>query len=119
MAQVTTNCAMVFLFSDISEGWPPIYMILGLFLSEHTVYFIKLVVSTGIADIHPEVERDLLIENKSKRSAVLEFGMRVAMQGDTQRVSTCLCLIGVNRPKWDEASDRCVSFGVCACRFCG
>ena len=58
-------------------------MILGLFVSEHCIYLIKMVVVNSIDDIHPDVERDLLIEDKSKRSAVLEFGMRVAMQGET------------------------------------
>ena len=58
-------------------------MILGLFVSEHCIYLIKTVVVNSIDDIHPDVQRDLLIEDKSKRSAVLEFGMRVAMQGET------------------------------------
>jgi len=53
---------MVFLFSDISADWDPLYRILFLFVTEHTIYLIKIVVCTNISDIHPDVERDLLIE---------------------------------------------------------
>jgi len=69
-AAVTTNCANVFLVSDFSAdmSWPG--KVGGLFVAEHVVYLIKVIIGFYIPDIPAEVLQEMEFEEFLKEKAM-------------------------------------------------
>jgi len=75
-AAVSTNCANVFLVSEFATDLTWTNKVLGLFVSEHCAYAIKMMIAMYIPDISDEIQRQIDYEEYDQLVALTEGVMK-------------------------------------------